>query len=109
MDLLNGHRKDGEPVIRHDTLKKTTERLELRGVISFTPLTDMIEVGKGAKRATEVYHLNEDDSYTVVAQLCPEWKREMDVHMSNLVHKPKKSLGNLSRLREQRSSSRKFA
>jgi|GEM_PF-4265237 len=33
----------------------------------------MVEIGSGAKREVTVYLVNEDDSYTVVAQLSPEF------------------------------------
>jgi len=70
--LLN----EGKPVeqrVRHDNVKRTMERLADREVISFTPMEEMIEVGKGAKREISVYHVTEDHSYIVVAQLSPEF------------------------------------
>jgi len=74
MNLLNKQRKENEPVVRHDNIKISIERLRDREVISFTAMQAPPHEGAGA-RSTEVYHLNEDDSYTVVAQLVPEFTK----------------------------------
>ena len=55
---------------RHDSVKRTIERLANQSVISFTPMVETSHEGSGS-RSVEVYHVNERDSYVVVAQLCP--------------------------------------
>lgn len=57
--------------IRHDSLKRTMERLSDRGVITFTPTVEK----SGGGRDVTVYHVDEDDSITVVAQLVPEFTK----------------------------------
>ncbi len=59
--------------LRHDNVKRTMERLEGKGLISFTPMEELIEAGKGAKRKTTVYRVEKRDSFVVVAQLSPEF------------------------------------
>lgn len=54
---------------RHDTVKKSIERLKNQGVITFT---SMAEKSLGGRPGT-TYHVNERDSYIVVAQLSPEF------------------------------------
>lgn len=57
---------------RHDSVKRTIERLAESGVISFTPMVETSHEGAGS-RPVEVYAVNERDSYVVVAQLSPEF------------------------------------
>lgn len=61
---------------RHDSVKRTIERLAEKGVISFTPMVETSHEGAGA-RPVEVYQVNERDSYIVVAQLCPEFTAKL--------------------------------
>lgn len=57
---------------RHDSVKRTMERLSESGLISFTPLVETSHEGSGA-RPVEVYQVDERDSYVVVARLSPEF------------------------------------
>jgi phage antirepressor YoqD-like protein/phage regulator Rha-like protein len=57
---------------RHDSVKRTIERLQQKGVVSFTPSVETSHEGAGA-RPLEVYLVNKRDSFIVVAQLCPEF------------------------------------
>ena len=57
---------------RHDSVKRTIERLTEKGVVSFTPSVETSHEGAGA-RSVEVYRVNKRDSFVVVAQLCPEF------------------------------------
>lgn len=50
---------------RHDSVKRTIERLAEPGVITFTP---MVEKSSGGRPGTE-YLINQRDSYVVVAQI----------------------------------------
>ncbi|WPB57673.1 Rha family transcriptional regulator [Xylophilus sp. GOD-11R] len=53
---------------RYDNVKRLAER----GLVSFTSMTETSHNGPGA-RPTVVHHVNERDSYVVVAQLSPEF------------------------------------
>lgn len=55
---------------RHDSVKRTMERLADKGLITITP---MVESTEGGGKPTTVYHVNKRDSYVVVAQLSPEF------------------------------------
>lgn len=57
---------------RHDSVKRTIERLADKCTISFTPSVGTSHEGAGA-RSVEVLLVNERDSYIVVAQLSPEF------------------------------------
>ncbi|WP_447789458.1 phage antirepressor KilAC domain-containing protein [Pseudomonas farris] len=57
---------------RHDSVKRTIERLSIKGIIRFTPSVETSHEGAGA-REVEVYNINKRDSFVVVAQLCPEF------------------------------------
>ncbi len=59
---------------RHDSVKRTMERLQDKGLISFTP---MVEPTKGGGKPTTVYHVNKRDSYVVVARLSPEFTAKL--------------------------------
>lgn len=59
---------------RHDSVKRTIERLAEKGVIVRPPMvnepiTDML----GRYRTESVYHIGKRDSYVIVAQLSPEF------------------------------------
>ncbi|SDS20041.1 Phage antirepressor protein YoqD, KilAC domain [Halopseudomonas xinjiangensis] len=56
---------------RHDSVKRTVERLVDRGVISQPPLVDGPRSGNGV--VVQAYRISKRDSYVVVAQLCPEF------------------------------------
>lgn len=58
--------------VRHDSVKRTMERLAEKGLISFTPSVETSHDGAGA-RPVEVYRVGKRDSYVIVAQLSPEF------------------------------------
>lgn len=58
--------------VRHDSVKRTMERLLDGALISFTPLVETSHEGAGS-RPVEVYHVGKRDSYVVVARLSPEF------------------------------------
>jgi len=55
---------------RHDSVKRTIDRLTEKGVIAFTP---SVEPTLGGGKLACVCHVNKRDSYVVVAQLSPEF------------------------------------
>lgn len=55
---------------RHDSVKRTIERLQDKGLIQLTPL---VEVKNHLGQMVAEYHLIKRDSYVIVAQLCPEF------------------------------------
>lgn len=57
-------------VARHDSVKRTIERLADRGVIQLPPL---VEVKNHLKQTVEQYQVCKRDSFVVVAQLSPEF------------------------------------
>lgn len=57
---------------RHDSVKRTMERLSDKGLISFSPMVETSHDGPGSRPVT-VYLVNKRDSYVVVAQMCPEF------------------------------------
>ena len=58
---------------RLDTVKKSIKRLADKGIITFTPMAETSEMPNGGSKSVETYHVNERDSYIVVAQLSPEF------------------------------------
>lgn len=59
---------------RHDSVKRTIERLAERAVIVQPPLVDeQVTDSMGRPRSESVYMVNKRDSYVVVAQLSPEF------------------------------------
>ncbi|HJV52836.1 MAG TPA: phage antirepressor KilAC domain-containing protein [Noviherbaspirillum sp.] len=57
---------------RHDSVKRSIERLAEDGIISFSPAVESSHDGPGS-RPVEIYRLQKRDSIVVVAQLCPEF------------------------------------
>lgn len=55
---------------RHDSVKRSVERLMERGVIQHSPL---VEVLNAQGQTVSVYQLAKRDTYIVVAQMCPEF------------------------------------
>jgi phage antirepressor YoqD-like protein len=55
---------------RHDSVKRSVERLASLGAIQLPPL---VEVKNGSGQTVEVYMIGKRDSYIVVAQLSPEF------------------------------------
>lgn len=60
---------------RHDSVKRTIERLAEKGVISQPPMVDGEQSANGVFE--KLYMINERDSYVVVAQLCPEYTAKL--------------------------------
>lgn len=60
---------------RHDSVKRTIERLAEKGVISQPPMVDGIKAANGV--VERLYLVSERDSYIVVAQLCPEYTAKL--------------------------------
>lgn len=60
---------------RHDSVKRTIERLAEKGVISQPPMVDGEKSANGI--IEKLYMVNERDSYVVVAQLCPEFTAKL--------------------------------
>lgn len=60
---------------RHDSVKRTIERLAEKGVISHPPMVDGEKSANGI--IEKLYMVNERDSYVVVAQLCPEFTAKL--------------------------------
>lgn len=59
---------------RHDSVKRTIERLADKGGIVRPPMVDEpIADMLGRARTESVYHVGKRDSYVIVAQLCPEF------------------------------------
>ena len=55
---------------RHDSVKRTIERLQDKGLIQLTP---MVEVKNHLGQVVTEYQLIKRDTYVVVAQLSPEF------------------------------------
>jgi phage regulator Rha-like protein/phage antirepressor YoqD-like protein len=55
---------------RHDSVKRTVERLAERGVIGLPPMVEYLD--SLGRKATE-YRIGKRDSYVIVAQLSPEF------------------------------------
>ncbi|PHM45901.1 antirepressor [Xenorhabdus mauleonii] len=55
---------------RHDSVKRTIERLAERGIIQHPPL---VEVRNHQNQAIDEYRIGKRDSYVIVAQLSPEF------------------------------------
>ena len=56
---------------RHDSVKRTIERLSEKGVVSFATSVETSHEGAGA-RSVEVYRVNKRDSFVVVAKVSPQ-------------------------------------
>lgn len=59
---------------RHDSVKRTVERLIERGTIQLPPL---VEVRNNLGQMVSEYKINKRDSYVVVAQLSPEFTAKL--------------------------------
>jgi phage antirepressor YoqD-like protein/predicted transcriptional regulator len=57
---------------RHDSVKRSMETLQDKGLISFTQSVETSHAGAGA-RPVDVYVVGKRDSYVIVAQLSPEF------------------------------------
>ncbi|MDK9560980.1 phage antirepressor KilAC domain-containing protein [Gallibacterium anatis] len=69
--ITMGSREIAELVeARHDSVKRTVERLQDKGLIQLTPL---VEVKNHLGQTVLEYQLIKRDTYVVVAQLCPEF------------------------------------
>jgi hypothetical protein len=66
---------------RHDSVKRTIERLAARAVIRLPPL---VEVRNHLNQMVEEYQVGKRDSYVVVAQLSPEFTARLVDHWAEL-------------------------
>ncbi len=75
MEVTMSSREIGELVeVRHDSVKRTIERLVSKGVIVQPPMVDeQITDAMGRPRKETVYQIGKRDSYVIVAQLSPEF------------------------------------
>lgn len=74
---------------RHDSVKRTMERLSEARLIRFTPSVETSHEGAGA-RPVEIYQVDERDSYVVVARLSPEFTaRLVDYWQTHRNHPPR--------------------
>ncbi|WP_352176214.1 Rha family transcriptional regulator [Biformimicrobium ophioploci] len=71
---------------RHDSVKRTVERLADRGLISQPPMVDGPQSANGV--VTKVYLINQRDSYVVVAQLSPEFTARLVDRWQSLAARP---------------------
>ncbi|KQP19947.1 Rha family transcriptional regulator [Pseudorhodoferax sp. Leaf265] len=55
---------------RHDSVKRTIDALTDKGLVT---ITQSVEPTPGGGKPLTVYHVNQRDSYVVVAQLSPEF------------------------------------
>lgn len=63
---------------RHDTVKLSMERLADKSLITITPMAEYAQInGLGKTKPKTLYHVNERDSYVVVAQLSPEFTAKL--------------------------------
>ncbi|KGR93687.1 Rha family transcriptional regulator [Burkholderia sp. ABCPW 111] len=53
---------------RHDNVRVTIDRLAKRGLVSVTATQEPLP---GGGKPTTIYHVNQRDSYVIVAQLSP--------------------------------------
>lgn len=60
--------------VRHDSVKRTVERLAEKGVIQLPP---MVEVTNHLGQTVQEYRICKRDSYVVVAQLSPEFTAKL--------------------------------
>lgn len=58
--------------VRHDSVRRTIERLAEKGVITLPPLVEVSNPGPGPKTIS-VYRVGKRDSYVIVAQLSPQF------------------------------------
>lgn len=60
--------------VRHDSVRRTIERLIERGVIACPPMVDVQEAGGNNRTyVTQEYRVGKRDSYVIVAQMSPEF------------------------------------
>ncbi|ENI4487201.1 Rha family transcriptional regulator [Vibrio fluvialis] len=76
---------------RHDSVKRSMERMASSLVISITPT---VEPTAGGGKPITIYHVTKRDSYVVVAQLSPEFTarlvdRWQELEEANQLHLPK--------------------
>lgn len=55
--------------VRQDNIKVVMDGLKKDGVIAFTEIQEMVEIGSGAMRSAKVYYVNERDSHVVVGKI----------------------------------------
>lgn len=82
---------------RHDSVKRSIERLRDQGVVSFTPSVETSHEGAGA-RPVEVYLVGKRDSYVVVAQLSPQFTARLVDRWQELEQRASNPVATLTRL-----------
>ena len=82
---------------RHDSVKRTIERLVEKAIISQPPLVGGEKSANGV--IEKLYMVNERDSYVVVAQLCPEFTAKLVDYWQET--KNKYQTGSLDQRQEQ--------
>ena len=63
--------------IRHDSVKRTIERLAAKGVISLPPMEEVKIQRTRREETTTEYRTGKRDSYVIVAQLSPEFTAKL--------------------------------
>ncbi|MTI12056.1 Rha family transcriptional regulator [Sansalvadorimonas verongulae] len=58
---------------RPDKVKQSIERLTDKGVVTFTPMGETFLGADGRRQKRTAYHVNQRDSYVVMAQISPEF------------------------------------
>jgi len=74
---------------RHDTVKRTIERLAERGVMTLPPLAEKPSTGG---RPSSEYRVGKRDSYVIVAQLSPEFTARLVDRWQELEERAAQSL-----------------
>ena len=72
---------------RHDSVRRTMDMLAGKGLVA---VTQTVEPLPGGGKPVTVYHVNQRDSYVVVAQLSPEFTARLVDRWQELeqLHKP---------------------
>lgn len=85
---------------RHDSIKRTIERLQDKGLIQLTPL---VEVKNHLGQTVTEYRLVKRDTYIVVAQLCPEFTARLVDRWQELENQIRQPLDPMQMLNDPRT------
>ncbi|HDR1175511.1 TPA: phage antirepressor KilAC domain-containing protein [Pasteurella multocida] len=85
---------------RHDSVKRTIERLQDKGLIQLTPL---VEVKNHLGQTVTEYRLVKRDTYIVVAQLCPEFTARLVDRWQELENQIRQPLDPMQMLNDPRT------
>ena len=69
--------------VRPDNVKRTMETMQERGEITVTQFEGPITTGNGAISTTNLYRVNERDSYILMARLNPAFMAQLAEHWKN--------------------------